>query len=181
MNFPDSDLWIFSTQTYALPDVESTCLQLQDQHDADINIIMYCLWIAEKKHTLDQADIQVLIKTTEPWQKSILKPLRDARKMMKQHIFAMPSDMLEQTVKNLGEMELNAEHMSQLALEKAIDFTARDTHDSANPIDCASNNLVNYLQQLNNTTDAAVDQHVTLLNAIYQDPEAVQVALMNLV
>jgi len=181
MNFPDSELWNFSEQTYAIPEVEDNCLKLQNNYDADINIILYCIWVAEKSVLLSHNDIQLLIKATEPWQKTILKPLRDARKMMKQHIIAMPTDMLDQTVGNLTEMELNAEHMSQLALEKVISFRENSAEDKLSPIEYASSNLSRYLQQLESITaiNDIAEEFSNLLNAIFQDPEAIQIALMS--
>ena len=181
MNFPDSELWTFSIQTYALPEVEDACLILQNNYDVDINILMYCLWVAEKSIVLNTEDTRLLIKTTEPWQKTILKPLRDARRMMKQHIIAMPSDLLDQTVSNLSEMELNAEHMSQLALEKTISLNRNTDKHDLTTIECASANLSTYLKQLesNTPTSEASNELCTLLNAVFQDPEAIQVALMS--
>ena len=181
MNFPDSELWNFSEQTYALPEVEGICLKLQNEYDADINIILYCLWVAEKSVELSQGDIGLLIQTTEPWQKTILRPLRDARKMMKQHIIAMPSDILDQTVSNLTEMEINAEHMSQLALEKTINFKQPSSTDNRSTIEYAGINLTNYLQQLESTSfiENISTELTTILNAVFQDTEAVQIALMH--
>ena len=181
MNFPNSELWAFSEKIYAYSEVESTCLTLQNQYDADINIILYCLWVAEKNIVLNQDDVALLIKATEPWQKTILKPLRDARRMMKQHIIAMPSDMLDQTVSNLSEMELNAEHMSQLALEKIINIDRNSDAGEHSAIECANINLSLYLQQLESvdSDDNILQEQINLLNAVFQDPEAVQVALMN--
>jgi uncharacterized protein (TIGR02444 family) len=180
MNFPDSELWTFSLQTYAFPEVEKICLKLQNKYDADINIILYCLWAAEKSTRLNQGDINLLIKTTEPWQKSILRPLRDARRMMKQHIIAIPVDLREQTIKNLTEMELNAEHMSQLALEKIINFKRNTNADERSTIENASINLSAYLQQLEATSLSNTMKELSdLLNAVFQDPEAVQSTLMN--
>ncbi len=180
MKFPDSKLWSFSDQIYKLPEVEGACLKLQNNFDADINIIMYCLWIADKGIKLNQEDAIVLIQTTLPWQKTILKPLRDARKMMKQHIIAMPTDLLDQTITNLSEMELNAEHMSQMALEKIID-TDKATEE-ASAVECATLNTSLYLQQLESVSsinDVTEDLN-KLLNAVYQDAEAVQVSLMEM-
>lgn len=180
MNFPDSEFWTFSGQTYSLADVEEICLKLQNLYDADINIILYCFWVAEKGILLSHDDVHLLIKTTEPWQKSILKPLRDARRMMKQHIIAMPSDMLDQTVSNLSEMELNAEHMSQLALEKVINFNHQTVKTELTAIECASTNLSTYLGQLEvlASDDTLKVEMGNLLNAVFQDPEAIQLALM---
>ena len=180
MNFPDSKLWDFSVQTYSLPEVKDLCLELQNNFDADINIIMFCLWIAEQSIELSKEDTVALIQTTLPWQKSILKPLRDARKMIKQQTIAMPADLLDQTVCNLTEMELNAEHMSQMALEKAINLNEITAKRS--PIECATLNTSLYLQQLKSISsiDIVTETLSKLLNAIYQDSEAVQVSLMQM-
>lgn len=177
MNFPDSELWSFSDQTYRLPEVKDTCLDLQNNFDADINIILYCLWVADKGITLSLQDVALLIQTTLPWQKTILKPLRDARQMIKQHIIAMPADLLDQTVANLSEMELNAEHMSQLALEKIIDLSTAATSTSA--VECATLNTSLYFQQLESVAsiDDVADLLNRLLNAVYQNVDAVEVSL----
>ena len=180
MNFPDSKLWSFSEQTYSLPEVKDICLDLQNNFDADINIILYCLWIADKCIKLNQEDVKALIQATLPWQNSILKPLRDARKMMKQHIIAMPAELQEQTISNLREMELNAEHMSQMALEKIIDVNKSSQETPA--VECATLNTSLYLQQLDavssiNDVSEALNK---LLNAVYQDAEAIQLSLMEL-
>lgn len=181
MNFPDSEFWNFSVQIYALPEVEKYCLDLQNKYDADINIILYCLWISEKPVILNQDDIELLIEATRPWQETILKPLRDARKMMKQHIIAMPSEMMNQTISSLSDMEINAEHMSQLALEKTLDLNLNTVPSTQSPIECASTNLSVYLQQLDSisSVDNLANELSNLLNAVFQDPEAVQVALMS--
>jgi len=178
MNFPESKLWDFSAQTYSLPDVKDVCLDLQNNFDADINIIMYCLWVAEQSIQLSQEDAITLIQTTLPWQNTILKPLRDARKMMKQHIIAMPPELLDQTVSNLSEMELNTEHMSQMALEKVLDLDG--AAKEASPVECATINTSLYLQQLESISSIndITDRLSKLLNAVYQDDETVQVSLM---
>jgi uncharacterized protein (TIGR02444 family) len=180
MNFPESKFWDFSINTYQSGAVESACLQLQNKHPADINIILYCCWAGQNHIGLLHKDVKKLIATTRPWQTTILKPLRDARKTMKQHIIAMPADMLEQTLTNLTEMELNAERMSQLALEKAIKLNDCHCCKDKTALQCAIHNLKLYLQEIAaiesmNSVNTQLD---TILKAIFQDPDAVQMALM---
>lgn len=178
MNFPDSKLWDFSVQTYSLPEVQDICLSLQDDFNANINIIMYCLWTAEQNIKISQDNVTALVQSTQPWQDTILKPLRDVRKMIKDHIIAMPVELLDQTVSNLGEMELNAEHMSQMAIEKIIDLNQASEEISV--IECATLNLSLYLKQLESISSVS-DFSVPLgqlLSAVYQDAEAVQASLM---
>lgn len=180
MIFPDSPLWNYSTQIYQLAEVESSCLHLQNTFEADVNILLYCCWLAEQGIELDTQDIQRLITATQPWQTSMIKPLREARKMMKQHIIAMPSEMLEQTIANISEMELNAEHMAQLSLEKAIHLKNKQKNTEKNPVEIAAHNLALYSQQLESTsTDSDIMIRLgEFLDAIFQDTEATQSALM---
>ncbi len=179
MKFPDSELWRYSTQIYQITDVENSCLQLQNQFDADVNILLYCCWAGEKKIPLSSEELSTMQATTAPWQ-NILKPLRDARQMMKQHVIPIPADQRQQTVNNMSELELNAEHMEQLALEACVDITAKTPSAELSSTECCAQNLFTYLQMLNavNAISDITEQVTALLNGIYQDDEAVQMALM---
>jgi len=179
MKFPDSELWRYSTQVYQITDVEDSCLQLQNQFDADVNILLYCCWAGDKTHTLNNEEISALQTVSNPWQ-NILKPLRDARQMMKQHVIPIPADQRQQTVTNMSELEINAEHMAQLALEDCIDITTKTASTELSNAECCAQNLFTYLQLLTtvNAINDITEYVSTLLNAIYQDDEAVQMALM---
>ena len=92
----------------------------------------------------------------------------------------MPSKMIDQTLNNINEMELNAEHMEQLALEKILNLSQVSPCSSQSDIECSLINLVAYLSSLESisSTEDIMPQISELLNAIYQDEEAVQLALM---
>jgi len=96
MNFPNSEFWNYSTQIWTLPDVESLCLELQNNYDINVNLILYCCWVGDKNLNLNDDDLQILLDTIQPWQ-TMIKPLRDSRKMMQQHLIAMPANMVNQT------------------------------------------------------------------------------------
>ena len=180
MNFPNSELWNYSTQLWTLPSVETICLDLQNNFEVNINILLYCCWVGDKKLCLNEDDVQSLLDSIHPWQ-TIIKPLRDSRKMMQQHLIAMPANMVDQTVSNMSEMELNAEHMSQLAIEKALK-PEKITHtpDQSN-IECCLSNIKTYLNSLDGvtSTDEIMPQISQLLTAVFQDEEAVQMAMMS--
>ncbi|MCW9047989.1 MAG: TIGR02444 family protein [Gammaproteobacteria bacterium] len=180
MDFPTSELWNYSTQIWTLPEVEAICLILQDNYDANVNILLYCCWIGDKNLSLNDDDLQTIIDTVQPWQ-TIIKPLRDSRKMMKQQLIALPASLIEQTVCNITEMEINAEHMTQLALEKVLLPESISTCDEKNSIKCSLNNLKAYLSSLDNisSADELLPQISQLLSAIFQDEEAVQMAMMS--
>lgn len=180
MDFPTSELWNYSTQIWTLPEVETICLDLQDNYDANVNMLLYCCWIGDKNLSLNDDDLQALLDTVQPWQ-TIIKPLRDSRKMMKQQLIALPSSLIDQTVSNITEMEVNAEHMTQLALEKVLRPEKISPCIEQSAIECSLNNIKTYINSLDNISspDEIMPQISQLLTAIFQDEEAVQMAMMS--
>jgi len=180
MDFPNSEFWNYSTQIWTLPQVETICLDLQNNYDANVNMLLYCCWLGDKNLSFNDDDLQTLLDTIQPWQ-IMIKPLRDSRKMMKQHIIAMPTDMIEQTIANISEMELNAEHMSQLSLEKALKLENFSPCANLNNIECCLCNIKTYTNSLDSlaSVDDIMPQISQLLIAVFQDEEAVQMAMMS--
>ncbi|VAW58316.1 hypothetical protein MNBD_GAMMA08-2651 [hydrothermal vent metagenome] len=179
MDFPKSEFWNYSTQIWTLPNVESLCLELQNDHDINVNLMLYCCWVGDKNLNLNDDDLQILLDTIQPWQ-TMIKPLRDSRKLMQQHLIAMPANMIDQTLENISEMELNAEHMAQLALEKALKPEKISPCKNQSHIECSLSNIKIYVGSLSNiaSIDEIMPQISQLLTAIFQDEEAVQMAMM---
>ena len=179
MKYPKSELWDYSTHIWTLPDVEDLCIHLQTEYDADVNLLIYCLWLGEKKRRLNEDDLQVMLDTVKPWQ-TMIKPLRDSRRMMKQQMIAMPGELIEQNIANMKEMEINAEHMAQLALEKALPREEVQSAKDISVADCALSNLQLYMlsrDSVDNINDVTALLG-ELLSAVLADEEAVQTALM---
>lgn len=177
MKFPNSNFWNYSTQIYQLPEVADICLHLQNTCAADVNILLYCCWTGDQRIALTTDDIQALLNISSPWQSAVLKPLREARKVLKHQIIAMPAELHNKTLNNLAEMEINAEHMEQLNMEKTLDLSAR-TASAAAAIDVTARNLMLYAQQWQNE-DGCSTAITRLLKHIYGDDEAAQIAMMS--
>ena len=180
MDYPESALWTYSTNIWTLPDVEDLCIRLQTEYDADVNLLIYCLWLGEAKRRLNEDDLQVMLDTVKPWQ-TMIKPLRDSRRMMQQQMIAMPGELVEQSIANMKEMEINAEHMAQLALEKALNSDNIQSAENVSTADCGLANLQLYMlsrDSIDNINDVTVLLG-ELLSAVCTDEEAVQMALMN--
>ena len=179
MEFPTSEFWNYSSQMWSLPEVENTCLDLQNQHDLNVNLLLFCCWTGEQQSRLDEKQIKTLIEAAEPWE-TVIKPLRSSRNVMKQQLIAMPAELIDQTLKNITEMELNAERMQQMSLEKSISPEEFSDCDSESVIECSLVNLKCYIDQLNLQSAEGIDAQLgQLLNHLYQDEEAVQMAMMS--
>lgn len=119
MQFPDSDFWDFSIIFYQLAGVEQSCLELQDSFNLNVNLILFCHWLAlEKKQCLTTNQWQQLIDITLPWE-SIIKPLRESRRTIKNSIIAWPEDFKQETIQGILNAELNTERMQQLSIEQS--------------------------------------------------------------
>lgn len=119
MHFPDSEFWNYSLQAWGLPGVESACLELQDTHAMDVNLLLYCCWAGSQQRALSEPDLVHLLETAGQWQ-TIITPLRQSRRALKLPSLAMPPEMIEQSLEKIREIELSAEHMAQIALESSL-------------------------------------------------------------
>ena len=54
--FPDCAFWDFSLEAYARPGVAPACLDLQERHGADVNLLLFACWLsASGRGALDAA------------------------------------------------------------------------------------------------------------------------------
>lgn len=105
--------WLFSLAIYGRAGVEDSCLVLQNQFDADVNILLWCCWLAwDHGHIADQDDLNAADKRVENWRNEVLKPLRQAR---------MASQGVEDSYQALKEAELEAERHAQALIHEGLD------------------------------------------------------------
>ena len=53
----ESPFWRFSLRFYSRPGVASACLALQDEAGADVNVMLFLLFLAEHKRQVTKEDI----------------------------------------------------------------------------------------------------------------------------
>lgn len=152
MQFPHSDFWDFSVTFYQLSEVEQCCLKLQDEHDLNVNLVLFCCWLAIQKQQLLNPELcRSLLEISEKWQE-IIKPLLLARQHIKDTPVALAGNLKKEARNNIGQIELNMEHMHQLSLEQnLIDRKIETSHESIEII--TNHNLMLYLSN--------TDHHMT--------------------
>jgi uncharacterized protein (TIGR02444 family) len=100
--------WRWSLVTY--PKVEHILLDLQDRYGADVNLVLFCLWIGElTPEAVARAEAAV-----RPWRQEVVVPLRKIRRALKQE---REAGTLREHVKAA---ELEAERLAQLQLTNAV-------------------------------------------------------------
>jgi len=76
--------WNFSLAFYGRPEVSAACLALQDAHGHDVNLLLYVCWIGlSGRGRLTPADLARAAEVSEPWRRSVIEPLRAARRALK--------------------------------------------------------------------------------------------------
>ncbi len=113
----DNGLWQYACQVYSQDGVEAALLALQDDHGADINLILQALWLANEGREWAKACIP---NDYSKWMAEQVLPLRQMRRSMK--ISWSQQEDFRQQVKKL---ELKAE---QYAL--AMLFVSSDKEES---------------------------------------------------
>jgi uncharacterized protein (TIGR02444 family) len=107
----DHPFWQFSLRIYCAPGVEDDCLAVQERHGVNVNAMLLCAWLAaERRIALTPSEIEQCRDATAEWNERAVKPLRTARRAMKD---LAGCEAMRERVK---ELELKAEQTEQEAL-----------------------------------------------------------------
>ncbi len=121
---PASALWRFSLDFYARPRVPAACLESQDRAGADVNVLLYLLFLATHLRKLERADVARIDALVRAWRDTAVVPLRTLRRQLKSGIPPIPitaTDALRSAVKRI---ELDAERIEQEWLEHHAPVTS---------------------------------------------------------
>lgn len=109
-------LWDFSLDVYAQPEVKSSCLELQDAHGADVNILLWCFWLELEQKKLNIERLQNAHDLVSTWVESAIKPLRQMRRELKKH-YGTTDPRIENLRQTIKQAELLAEQQEQWLLQ----------------------------------------------------------------
>jgi len=163
------DFWQYSLSVYAKPLVQPALLYLQDEHQADINILLLCCYSAAGGHPALNVDFLLQAQTlTEPWRTTITEPLRALRRCLKQETSLMALEEAAEIRAQILEIEVRSERMSLRQLHSLLETTPTDATEP--PIERAAWSLRTYLNQIGCRWQASVRNALeTLLNACFED------------
>jgi len=119
--------WNFSVRTYRQAGVAEACLGLQDEHGADVNMLLYCCWYGWHFSALDPETFMRAMDFSRVWAGNVVRPLRGVRRWMKSSGCAMDGMEFE-TCSELRERvkatELQAEKLQQSVLASLAEGSA---------------------------------------------------------
>lgn len=113
----ESPFWRFSLRFYSRPKISAACLALQDEGGADVNLLLFLLFLAEHKRRVTKDDIHRLDLAVCAWRDRVVKPLRELRRALKAGIGDIPIKASETFRGQIKRLELESEQIEQHALE----------------------------------------------------------------
>lgn len=126
--------WDFSVRTYSTDGVADACLDLQNNHGADVNMLLYCCWIAARLGQFDNVLFGKASKFSMSWADNVVGPLRSARIWMKHRGCAadfVPTDACMRLREEIKSIELACEKMQQQTLESLASLQRAQSGSSA--------------------------------------------------
>lgn len=70
----------FAVALYAEPDVQRSCLEAQDAHGADVNLLLWAAWRASQGRALSAQQVSRADALCEEWRTAVVHPLREQRR-----------------------------------------------------------------------------------------------------
>ena len=131
----ESAFWQFSLAVYGQPGVAEVCLLLQDDHGADVNVVLFLLWRAAGGREATPEELKVAMSAVAPWQERVVRPLREIRRWLKIGGLSggpggAPGGFSDEKFrKRVKEMELEAERLQQEWLAALPDSGGRGETD----------------------------------------------------
>ncbi|NKB57241.1 MAG: TIGR02444 family protein [Alphaproteobacteria bacterium] len=163
--------WDFSLSVYALDGVSEACLRLQDQHGVDVNLLLYCCWVAQDAClTLAEADMAKVIGRVSEWKAHVVIPLRAARRALKGETDGIGPAAREALRDQVKQAELEAERLQQDALFDALKLPAVEPDRVADRRVQALANLECYFRAQPIDTDARTSKDIAIiLDAVFSN------------
>jgi uncharacterized protein (TIGR02444 family) len=129
MDWPENPFWDYSIELYRHPEVEAACLELQERHGLDVNLVLLCCWQARRGVALDRAALARAEAVVASWQSEVVRSLRTLRRRLKARLADPEPGSVVELWPGLASaireraltLEIEGEHLGQLGLSRAVD------------------------------------------------------------
>lgn len=156
--------WKFSVRCWRLPDVERSCLVLQDEHGLNPNLLLFACWAAAEGRSLDGQRLAGSL--AGQWHAAVTGPLRHARGEAKR--LAVDAEACRAA---LREAELEVERVEQRLLYRERDLLTMTGHPAGGLL--AAGNLRACASMQDCARSAALtDRLQSLLAACFPEADA---------
>ena len=169
IEYPDHPFWNFSIKIYAGEGFSNACINIQERHQMDVNLLLLGTWYgASGRGCLSTDQLKKVIEITSIWNKEIVCSLRPVRTRLKDSMDGFPINQTEAMRKALLAMEVECEHIEQLAVARCLgdkalgpdNFTSGRIEDSVDNVFCYFN-----VKKVRPTEDDLDDLSIILMSA----------------
>jgi uncharacterized protein (TIGR02444 family) len=124
LDWPANPFWDYALALYRQDGVERACLDLQERHGLDVNIVLLCCWLASRGIEAEREWLKAAIAAVGPWHRQVVRPLRAMRRRLKAELAgacagSVPSRWPELTAglrQRVLALEIDGERLEQLLL-----------------------------------------------------------------
>lgn len=167
-------LWDFAVWAYGQQGVEKACLALQDRLGADVNMLLFCCWLAYRNTPTTHLGkiLGAALKVSREWQGNLIIPLRTSRQNLKNTVETLVgNERVAATAlrERLKECELEMEQLQVLSLCGVVtDVGGETARAPLEQKDDALGNLKLYATAAGITLDPMAEMHVMrILTAVF--------------
>ena len=115
--YPDEPFWDFSLAVYGTEGVPAACLGLQERYRIDVNLLLWCLWCGEAGYpALTPEALAETESGIGDWHQNVVRHMRWLRQHLKTPYDLVDDDLQQSLRARLQKIEIDAEHLEQLAL-----------------------------------------------------------------
>ncbi len=171
--------WEFATWAYSQPGVDKAMLSLQNRMGVDINMMLFCVWLAYRgSNGNDLAQhLASALKLSREWQRDLVAPIRTCRENLKviiegPDLVGRNREAATALRERLKANELDLEALQILGL---FGLVSTGDDDQGAPVDIvtqkadAQNNLNVYFAATGIKLDHLAQSHVLrVLNGVFQ-------------
>ncbi len=161
----ENPFWDYSVRVYSRKGAAPACLRLQDGVGADVNVLLYCCWVAHRGGVVfDDGAMKRVLARVAPWKSSVVEPLRTLRRTLKSETFdGFDPDVQDRFRTDIKRAELHSERLQQDALLAFMDISDNSPLSNDRGQQGAVKNINRYLETLDARIDDAVDDDVRLV------------------
>ncbi|WDI31435.1 TIGR02444 family protein [Hyphococcus flavus] len=120
----ENPFWRWSLDIYGRKPIEQQLLNLQDQCGFDVNIILWCCWLAAEGKALTASSLGNAIEAKREWTAEVIHPLRATRRYLKSVQYGGTNEDIARLRNHIKAAELDAEKHVQNVLFERSDIDA---------------------------------------------------------
>ena len=174
--FPDHPFWDFSLDVYMSEGVGAACLELQDAHELDVNILLFCMWVgASGRGSLTTDQMSTVTGAVADWHHEVVRALRAVRVRMKGGVGNSPADLTESLRQRIQKAEIDCEHTEQLMLAVSLELAVDDDRGDAEKLADAASNISQYFETFGEASATDRKNLGVILKVAFRDIPAGQV------